>query len=176
MSSSPAAPGASTASLPDLHRPVRKMPHQAVTVTATAARVEHAQYRDRAGQPDRRRTYPAAYCAGLTTAAEPPPRRTGSAAATTRPSGRNSTPVAAPISAIVENVWPNAISSADLGEAKNAGSATTVAVLRWLARGGRDGLRQRHTEVDPVEQDLEHGRDDHRAAGRTGAPGTACRG
>ena len=87
MSSSPAAPGASTASLSDFHRPVRKVPHEAVT--ATADRVEHAQYRDRAGQPDRRRTYAAAYCVGLTTAAEPPPRRTGSAAATTRPSGRN---------------------------------------------------------------------------------------
>jgi hypothetical protein len=49
------------------------------------------------------RTYPAAYCAGLTTAAEPPPRRTGSAAATTRPSGRNSTPVAAPISGVGAN-------------------------------------------------------------------------
>lgn len=51
----------------------------------------------------RRRNYPAAYCAGLTTAAEPPPRRTGSAAATIRPSCRNSTPVAAPISGVVVN-------------------------------------------------------------------------
>jgi hypothetical protein len=31
----------------------------------------------------RRRTCPASYCDGLTTAAEPPPRRTGSATAST---------------------------------------------------------------------------------------------
>ena len=34
--------------------------------------------------------------------------------------------------------------------------------------GGRDSLGQRHAEVDPVDENLEHGRDDGRAAGRTG--------
>jgi hypothetical protein len=40
MSSSPAAPGASTASLPDFHRLVRMMPHEAVTATALIAEHE----------------------------------------------------------------------------------------------------------------------------------------
>ena len=48
----------------------------------------------------------------------------------------------------------------------NAGSAVTVAVLRSEARGRRDRLRQRHPEVDPVDQGLQHGGDDRRAAGR----------
>ena len=124
----------------------------------------------------RRRTYPAAYCDGLTTAAEPPPRRTGSAAASTCPSWRNSTPVAAPISAIVENVWPNAISSATSGRAaRNAGSAYNRRRVPLTGPRRRDGLGQRHAEVDPVDEDLEHGRDDHRAARANQWPGTACR-
>ena len=48
---------------------------------------------------------------GLTTSAEPPPRRTGSAAASIRPPGRNSIPVAAPISAAALNVCPFASSA-----------------------------------------------------------------
>ena len=48
---------------------------------------------------------------GLTTSAEPPPRRTGSAAASIRPPGRNSIPVAAPISAGALNVCPFAASA-----------------------------------------------------------------
>src|SRR4030095_2828179 len=107
-------------------------------------------------------------CDGLTTAAEPPPRRTGSATATTCPSDRNSMPVAAPISGFWANIWPSLINSAASGDAKNAGSAWTAAVLRWLARAGRDSLGQRHTEVEPVDEDLEHGRDDGGAARRTG--------
>src|SRR5262249_45154931 len=45
------------------------------------------------------------------TPAEPPPRRTGSAAASSRPSVRNSMPVAAPISGVEAKRWPSVASA-----------------------------------------------------------------
>src|SRR5919198_1202898 len=68
------------------------------------------------------------------TIALPPPRRTGSAAASTPPSSRNSIAVAAPISAVELKRWPGWTSAASHAVRK-AGSARTVIVFRWEARG-----------------------------------------
>ena len=75
-------------------------------------------------------------------------------------------PVAAPISAMAVKVCPRPARAVPSGEAMNAGSAMTAAVLRCEARGCCDRLRQRHAEIDAVDEDLQHGRDDGRAAGR----------
>jgi hypothetical protein len=50
MSSSPAAPGASTASLADFHRPVRMMPHEAVTATVSVTSLVRCCWGNRVGQ------------------------------------------------------------------------------------------------------------------------------
>jgi hypothetical protein len=76
---------------------------------------------------------------------------------------RSTTAAEPPISGFGVNTWPSAVNLAASGDARNAGSACTAAVLRWLARGPRH-LGEHHAEVDPVEEDLEHGRDDGRAA------------
>ena len=108
-----------------------------------------------------------AYGLGLTTIALPPPRRTGSAAASTRPPPRNSIPVAAPISARrAEHVAARLQRGRRRASSRNAGSACVVAVLRWLSRGSAIASRQRHAEVEPVDEDLQDGRDDRRAARR----------
>src|SRR5436190_10713060 len=59
------------------------------------------------------------YGCGVTTIALPVPRRTGSAAASSFPPPRNSIPVAAPISDIVLNLWPRAVSAAASGVERN---------------------------------------------------------
>ena len=112
-----------------------------------------------------------------TTSALPPPRRTGSAAASTRPWPRNSSPVAAPISAFGVNFCPyRPAAPAAPAEARNAGSASPCPRPGCAGRARRrDRVGQRVAEVDPVDQDLQHGGDDRGAAGRAERRGRAGR-
>ena len=105
---------------------------------------------------------------GLTTIALPPPRRTGSAAASRRSPPRNSIPVAAPISAIELNTCPRALAARSPRPSRGRPSPPASAYSRIpLAQPRvRDRLRKRQAEIEPVEQDLQDGRDDRRPARR----------
>ena len=109
--------------------------------------------------------------ARLTTAALPPPRRIGSAAArkpcrgrgTRSRSPRRSRPRDQP-----NGLWPcvGAISAPPPASSMNAGSASLATALRCDTPRRGDRLRQGVAEVEPLDQDLQHRRDDRRAAGR----------
>ena len=101
--------------------------------------------------------------AGQTTAAAPPPRRVGSAAACSWPFGRTSMPVAAPISGVEVKSCPNRVCRSFPYCEMNAGSATFVGCVPLRGARCRNRVGERHAEVEPVEQDLQHGRDDRRA-------------
>ena len=109
-------------------------------------------------------------------AAAPPPRRTGSAPAISLPPRLNSIAVAAPISAMSgdRSVCPSAVRPGPYCVWK-AGSAWMPARVALRRARRRHRLRQGHAQVDPVDQDLQHGGDDRGAAGRAQRPGTACR-
>ena len=74
-------------------------------------------------------------------------------------------PVAAPISAVVVNVWPRARNAVRFGGGEEPWFGRRRRGVALAGAGSGDRFGQRGAEIEAVDEDLEDRGDDHRSAG-----------